>query len=415
MGFFNFVKTELPRKPVQSRQPYTIVKNEADNTAEVNLYGEVVSNRPKDFWTDEPLEDMYIVEKEFLSDLDDLKFFDKVTFRINSVGGDADAGKAIFTRIREMDAEITTIVDGLAASAASVIFMAGDKRQMSVGSQLMIHGASTLLFGYYNANETKDVLNMLKNYDTSLVEIYADRTDNSEESIAKWLKNTTWMTASEAVEKGFADEVVNTSAPVAAKVSGHDNMIIVNGNPMIMPDDMMPQMPYARKSVPLDKIFHSAGLLNIDNIKTKEDNTMTLEQLKEQYPELVDAIRSEALETAQAEREQAVQDAAEAERKRIKEIESIQNRIANKELVNKAKYDEPMDAKELALEAMQAEADINTQMLQNIDADVKESGTSKIVADPVKGAESEAIEDEIKEGAAVISAAFNRRGGKNIC
>ena len=53
MGFFDFVKAELPaRKPVQSRQPYTIVKNEADNTAEVNLYGEVVSNRPKNFWTD---------------------------------------------------------------------------------------------------------------------------------------------------------------------------------------------------------------------------------------------------------------------------------------------------------------------------------------------------------------------------
>lgn len=410
MGFFNFVKAELPaRKPVQSRQPYTIVKNEADNTAEVNLYGEVVSNRPKNFWTDEPLEDMFIVEKEFLSDLDDLKFFDKVTFRINSVGGDADAGKAIFTRIREMNAETTTIVDGLAASAASVIFMAGDKRQMSVGSQLMIHGASTLLLGYYNANDTKDVLNMLKNYDTSLVEIYADRTDNSEESIAKWLKNTTWMTASEAVEKGFADEVINATEPTVARVAGAENVIVVNGNPMNLREEDRPMLNYNKNVVPLEKVFRDKGSLNIDNETSsrKEDIIMNLDEMKAQYPEFVDAIQAEALEAARSENEKAVNDAVMAERNRIKEIEDIQNRISDKDLVNKAKYEEVMDAKELAFEAMQAEEEVNNKALEAIDEDVAESGVEDVDADPVQGSEAEQKTQDVADGAALIANALN--------
>ena len=413
MGFFDRIMngTPAPVKSVQSRQPYTIVKNEADNSAEVNLYGEVVSNRPKDFWTDQPLEDMFIVEKEFLDDLDGLKFYDKVTFRINSVGGDADAGKAIFTRIREMDAETTTIVDGLAASAASIIFMAGDKRQMSVGSQLMIHGASTLLIGYYNANDTKDVLNMLKNYDNSLMEIYKDRTNNSEESISKMIKNTTWMTASEAVDKGFADEIVNSTEPAVAKVKGCDNVIVVNGNPMNLREEDRPALNYNKNVVSMEKVFRDRGSLNIDtfeNSSGKEETVMNLDELKAQYPEFVDAIKAEALEAARSENKKAVNDAVMAERNRIKEIEDIQNHISDKELVNKAKYGEDvMDAKQLAFEAMQSEKSIEENALKDLDSDVEDSGAANVVADPVQGSEAEQNIQDSKDAAALLSAALN--------
>lgn len=401
MGIFNFAKS------VQSRQPYTVVKNEFDNTAEVNLYGEVVSNRPKDFWTDEVDDSMFIVLKEFLEELDGLNTYDKVTFRINSVGGDADAGKTIFNRIREMQSETVTIVDGLAASAASIIFMAGDKRQVNVGSQIMIHGASTLLIGYYNASDVKGALDMLRSYDNSLVDIYADRTGSSKESISRMLNNTTWLSASDAVDKGFADEIVNATEPTVARVTGADNMIVVNGNPLLLREKDRPSLNYNKNMVPFNKIFRDKGSLNIENQSSrKEDKIMTFDEMKTQYPEFVDAIKNEALEAARSENEQAVKDATEKERTRIKEIEKIQDRISDKELVDKAKYDEIMDAKELAFEAMQKETDINAQALDSIDEDVNESGTTDVVSDPVAGSEAEAKTQDRAEAVSLIANAL---------
>lgn len=397
---------------IMERQPFTIVKNELDNTAEVNLYGEVVNNRPKDFWTDEVDDSMYIVLREFLDELNGLANFDKITFRINSVGGDADAGKAIYNRIRDMDAETTTVVDGLAASAASIIFMAGDKRQVNIGSQIMIHGASTLLVGYYNAADVKGALDMLKGYDNSLAEIYADRTGGTKESMARMIQNTTWLSASDAVEKGFADEIINTAEPVAAKVSGAEDLIIVNGNPLRLSPDMMPALKY-RQTVPIDKVFRGKGSLNIDakdstSKNEKEVEEMNLEQLKAQYPDLVDAIAKEASEAARIESEKAVNDAIQAERDRIKGIEEIQNRISDKELVNRAKFDAAMDAKELAFEAMKAEADVNAKALEAIDDDAKESGVKDVSPDPVHGSEAETKKQEAADAAALIAAALNR-------
>ena len=402
-------KREEPFNEVKERQPFTVVKNELDNTAEVNLYGEVVNNRPKDFWTDEVDDSMYIVLREFLDELNGLANFDKVTFRINSVGGDADAGKAIYNRIREMDAETTTIVDGLAASAASIIFMAGDNRQVNVGSQIMVHGASTLLIGYYNAADVKGALDMLKGYDNSLAEIYADRTGATKEAMARMIQNTTWLSASDAVEKGFADEIVNSAEPVAAKVSGAEDLIIVNGNPLRLSPDMMPALRY-RQTVPIDKVFRGKGSLNIDtnNIQRKETKIMNIEELKAQYPDLVDAITKEASEAARAESEKVVADAIQAERDRIKGIEEIQNRISDKALVQKAKFDTAMDAKELAFEAMKAEADINAKALDALDTDAKDSGVNDVTPDPVQGSEDETRKQDVADGAALIAAAFNR-------
>ena len=352
---------------------------------------------------------MYIVLKEFLDALNGLNNFDSITFRINSVGGDADAGKAIYNRIRDMDAETTTVVDGLAASAASIIFMAGDKRQVNIGSQIMIHGASTLLVGYYNASDVKGAYDMLKGYDDSLAEIYADRTGGTKESMSRMIHNTTWLSASDAVEKGFADEIINSAEPVAAKVSGAEDLIIVNGNPLRLSPDMMPALKY-RQTVPIDKVFRDRGSLNIENnVSTeKEVEEMTLETLKAQYPDIVDAIAQEASEAARIESEKAVTDAIQAERDRIRGIEEIQNRISDKALVQKAKFDTAMDAKELAFEAMKAEADVNAKALDAMDSDAEESGAADVVADPVVGSEVEAKKQDVADGAALLAEAFNR-------
>lgn len=395
-----------------ARKPYTIVKNEAENTAEVNLYGEVVRSRPKDFWTGETIDDLYIVEKEFLDDMERLNTFDAVTFRINSVGGDADAGIAIFNKIRDMDAKITTVVDGLAASAASVIFMAGDERKMNVGSQIMVHGASTVLLGYYNANELKGVLKGLNGYDDSLASIYADRTGQPKEAMARLIQNTTWMSAQDAIDKGFADEILNASEPVAAHVKGYDDMIMVNGNPLRLAPNMIPAMNFAAKAVSPDMVFCGKGSLNIksDVSTEKEVEFMDIKTLKAQYPDLVDAIAKEAAEAAQSERDEAVASAVLAERERIRGIEAIQNRVSDKALVENAKYGETvMDAKELAFEAMKAETDIDAKALEAMDADAQASGTEEVTPEPVSGSEAETRKQDVADGAALLAEAFNKR------
>lgn len=412
MGFFDMFKPPMASvKAPTSHEPYTVVLNEAENTAEVNLYGQVVKNRPRDFWTGEEIDDSFIVQREFLEDLNRLDTYDKVTFRINSVGGDADAGKAIYTRIREMSAETTTIVDGLAASAASIIFMAGDHRKMSVGTQLMIHGASQIVIDYLNAEAAKKILNALKGYDSSIADIYADRTGQTLDSITRMMTNETWLSTKDAVEKGFADEVINTTEPSVSKVSGVDDMIVVNGNPLRVPEGNRPALNYNKNIVSINKVFRDAGSLNIeDNVSSgKEDNHMTtLDEMKTQYPEFCDAIKSEALEAARVENEKAVEDAVMAERQRIKDIEDIQNRISDKELVNKAKYgEEVMDAKELAFEAMQSEADIEANALNDLDADAKDSGAADVVADPVQGTDAEQKTQDVAVGAAMITKALN--------
>ena len=112
-----------------SLKPYVIDKAEDGKTAKVNLYGEIVDEVPTDWWTGEKVAGLFIELKSFLNDVEDLSDMDEVFFYINSVGGSVDAGVSIFNKIRAMKAETTTIVDGLAASAASIVAQAGDHRQ----------------------------------------------------------------------------------------------------------------------------------------------------------------------------------------------------------------------------------------------------------------------------------------------
>lgn len=141
----------------------------------------------------------------------------KLTVVLNSEGGDVFAGLAMYNALRELDAEVTIRIDGLAASIASVIAMAGDKIVMSPGSMMMIHKASLLAMG--NTEDLKKAIDVLQTVEESIIPIYADQTGLSNETIVEMLDDETWMTAERAVELGFADEVTpskksNQEAPV---------------------------------------------------------------------------------------------------------------------------------------------------------------------------------------------------------
>lgn len=125
---------------------------------------------------------------------------------INSYGGAVAEGLAIYNTLKNHSAHVTTICDGFACSAASVIFMAGDKRIMNEASLLMIHNAWTYASG--NADDLRKEAEDLDKITEASVNAYMSRVSISEEDLKKKMDDETWITAEEAVADGFATGIM---------------------------------------------------------------------------------------------------------------------------------------------------------------------------------------------------------------
>lgn len=139
---------------------------------------------------------------------------DKITLDIASNGGDVFAASEIYTLLRASGKQITANVQGLAASAASVIAMAGDTVRISPTAQIMIHKASNGNIG--NADSMRKNADTLDSIDSSIVNAYVLKTGMKDTDVLKLMQDETWMNAQTAVDKGFADEImfVNEDDPV---------------------------------------------------------------------------------------------------------------------------------------------------------------------------------------------------------
>lgn len=130
--------------------------------------------------------------------------------RINSYGGSVASGLAIYNLIKSCGKNVTTIVDGFACSAASVIFMAGTRRIMPNTSLLMIHNAWS--WGSGNANDFRKIADDLEKITQPSVEAYKSVSSLSEDEIKKLMDDETWITAEKALEYGFATEIKENEA-----------------------------------------------------------------------------------------------------------------------------------------------------------------------------------------------------------
>ena len=130
----------------------------------------------------------------------------KVKLWINSFGGDVFAASQIYTMLKEYKDGVDVYIDGIAASAASVIVMAGGVVSMSPTSLLMIHDPATFAAG--NIEEFKVVIKMLDEVKESIVNAYEIKTKLPREKIAKMMSAETWLDAKKAVELGFADKIL---------------------------------------------------------------------------------------------------------------------------------------------------------------------------------------------------------------
>jgi len=129
-----------------------------------------------------------------------------VTVEINSPGGDFFEGLAIYNVLREHPKNVTVKVLGLAASAASVVMLAGDTIQIARAGFVMIHNVWVMAIG--NRNDMRDVADWLEPFDGMAADLYAARTGLSVKQAAKLMDSETWIGGAEAVEQGFADELL---------------------------------------------------------------------------------------------------------------------------------------------------------------------------------------------------------------
>lgn len=129
-----------------------------------------------------------------------------VTVNINSPGGDMFEGLAIYNLLREHPGDVTVKVLGLAASAASIIAMAGDTIQIARAGFLMVHNCWVLAIG--NRHDMRDMADTLEPFDRAMADIYAARTGGDLKAMGKLMDAESWIGGSDAIEKGFADELL---------------------------------------------------------------------------------------------------------------------------------------------------------------------------------------------------------------
>jgi ATP-dependent Clp protease protease subunit len=148
-----------------------------------------------------------ITPEEFRSELE--RGRGNITVLINSPGGDCVAASRIYAMLKDYDGEVTVRIDGLAASAASVIAMAGDTVQMAPAALMMIHNPSTVAWGDHVDMER--AVGMLNEVKESIINAYELRTGLSRTVLSHMMDDETWMNAKKAVEMGFADEMLGES------------------------------------------------------------------------------------------------------------------------------------------------------------------------------------------------------------
>ena len=186
------------------------VKNEADTPEErvLEINGEIASES----WFDDD-----VTPKLFKDEL--LSGNGPITIWLNSPGGDCIAASQIYSMLMDYAGEVTIKIDGIAASAASVIAMAGTKVLMAPTALMMIHNPMTGAYG--NHTDMEKAIEMLDEVKESILNAYEIKTSLSRAKLSHLMDSETWMNANKAIELGFADDILKDSKKDAADIPAY--------------------------------------------------------------------------------------------------------------------------------------------------------------------------------------------------
>ena len=349
------------------------IASTSGDSGEITLYGDVMSQKPRSWWTGEERPGLYITPEGCMEDLAAVKGKKEITIKINSCGGDLYTGIAIHNAIKALNAHKTVIVEGIAASAASVIACAGDELNVYPGSMIMIHEVSAFLYDQYDRNSLEKTLSSFEAANKAIAEIYHAKTGLDVEKLRDMMEAETWFVGREAIDEGFADNLLEGEAVEATLSADHKLLFVAGRKHNIEGFHNVPKTIHIQAQITKKP----------ETTKKEEHTAMTKEELKNQYPDLVAQIVTDAENAGR-----------EAERLRIQEIESIANAIGDQELVNEAKFKKPCQANELALLALQKQAKIGTKILSNTALDHLDSGVEGVNPTPTNGIGKEVQTDE---------------------
>ena len=340
---------------------WNMMKNDEEKSAELILYGSIGSD---EYWDD-------ISDKAFKQDIENLGDVENITLHINSPGGSVFSAVAIANTLKNHKAKITANIDGLAASAATIITSACDTVRMPKNALFMVHNPIT--FAYGNNQDMQKTLEMLNKVKNSIIETYLNKAKTDKETLSELMDNETWMSAEEAKEYGFVDEILNES--VEKEVI--ENKLIINN----MAFDISRFKNFKEKKNQDPRIINisvnSTGspeeiadkfrdILNSTENQKNEGGNMTLEELKNKFPELYNQVFNEGKEAGITK-----------ERERMREIDNLD--VSNySELVENAKYNEPVEASVLAVNILNKQKEERIKKLQNIKNDSQNNFTPPV-------------------------------------
>lgn len=377
----------MPFERIKSH--FAVAVDSKNETAEIKMYGNVVKKRPMDWWTGKPVDGDFIVGSEVVNKLEEIGSCKKLNIRLNSLGGDVHEAILIHNRIREMaknGTEIHCSVDGVAMSAGSMIMCAAGKVTVTSSSLIMIHKSLTGLCGWYNEDELSKLATESAQYDKVIAASYKRKTGKTEEELLNMMSEETYMTGEEAVEKGFADELLESEEKVEIAACADRTALVINGGRFPLMGLKCPEkIPTATEPE-----RESSEGVAIENEKNKEVTTVAkdlkdvkdFKELKAENPELATAIENEIKSACRVqqktENDEAAKKAVEAERKRLAEIDEI-SALFNDDVVKAAKYgDTACTAAELAYRVAKEGAKKGEDFLKNMDNDNAASNAEKV-------------------------------------
>ena len=430
------------------------------DTAELQLFGTIQS---EDGWWD----DDCVTYRDFINELNGLGEKKTINVTIQSGGGDVFAANAIYTALVTNKARITGTVIGICASAATIILMACDDRTIAENAILMVHNPSVSLFGSYQTEDLMKMVEVTEQVKKSIMTAYMSRLDKTEDEISQLMDEETWYVGQEAVDAGFCDSVVQGS--FMEDVSGQFS---INGVPCTFTDYLDATVPEdvrkkarglsGRPSTAIE-VMQQLGVpvsdpqgepIGLGEIIQQIDGALRKCDKRQRdafmdilvggrYADVLDgliadpdtveqgAAKKTERETGMDEKNMVITDiaglkaaypqlcariaaeAVEAERERLKAIDEIAAGIPQETLI-KAKYEEPISAADLALAQMKANNAAGQQFLAGMVADIQDSGTASVTADPNVGfddAAKQREESEKKVGGLVASLKKDKRRG----
>lgn len=361
-----------------------VIPEQPGQPPELLLYGSISSQQS--WWSDR------VTPAQFNADLAAIGDVPEIIVRINSGGGDVFAANAIFTRLKDHSAKITVKIDGWAASAATIIAMAGDTIKIARNGVFMIHDPAMTVYNSFTAEEFKKMANELEVIKQSIVNTYAMKTCRKPEDIEQLMSNETWWTGETAVENGFCDELMFEEASTVVENS---SKIVVNSIPLdVSCYKTLPKQLLNSPHNPGNLINNSATVTQNQRPAQKEEKSMaaennttitTVEALKTAYPDLVATIQNEAIAEERA-RIKAIEDGA---------LDGFED------IVSDAKFENPISAEAMALKIVAEQKKQGGAYLANRNADAESSG-----ANGVQGAAGETGADKVNPFDAAIDKLF---------